>query len=682
LSLCRTVDATFPFPVPSMKHSYLTLAHRAGLEIASKAMWSGDACTWMITVPDRGTGVREAVQTVAGTALYQGAAGIGLFLAELAAVTNDPEMLRPAHGAAVHCYETANSLPPDVLGLYGGRVGALYFLARFAFLHRVERYREWANTLLGMIAHHERDDRHLDVIGGGAGAAGALLRVAHWLDLPTAADSALRMADHLVMKAMKSPDGWWWDFGGVQRHRALTGFAHGASGYAYGLLEAYAFSGNPDHRYAAEQGFAYERSVFDRDVRNWPDFRRLELQEMVATPESTEELRQLIRSGGSFTPYTNHFMSAWCHGAPGIALARLRAVEILGDPLYAAEANFVLPTIVASTVDEIPRNHSLCHGLMGNCETLFEAACVLKEDAWRAKAFDAVNAEIERLERTGGTWKSGVIHNAPDPSLLVGLAGTGHSLLRMAHPGVPSVLLVRGTELPGPVISAVPATSVAVRNSTLDDFFRRTIGVFDRLCPDAPTLRATADGYSDPVIARVYEVAKARIEREGDVNRRALMTDAFLLDRVAYEMAEADDDFTAELRDSLLYQSPDELDWEDSEFMLHPRIRMVTCRYDWDAWLSSGASEPPRVETPTSYITYCDNHRVRCRRIGAFARMVCEALATPFTVDAAAAHLSEHVNVETQAAYTALRNQVQAQIRNMHSGGLVVANAVPLTRVP
>jgi lantibiotic modifying enzyme len=66
-------------------------------------------------------------------------------------------------------------------------------------------------------------------------------------------------------------------------------------------------------------------------------------------------------------------MTAWCHGAPGIALSRLRAYEILKDNAYEAEALVAVETTrhaVESRRLSANANYSLCHGLAGNAEVL------------------------------------------------------------------------------------------------------------------------------------------------------------------------------------------------------------------------------------------------------------------------------------------------------------------------
>jgi lantibiotic modifying enzyme len=79
----------------------------------------------------------------------------------------------------------------------------------------------------------------------------------------------------------------------------LAGLSHGAAGIAWALLALFARTGEERFRTAARGGIAFERSVFSTEAGNWRDLR---------------------------DPEHARFPTAWCHGAPGIGLARLATV--------------------------------------------------------------------------------------------------------------------------------------------------------------------------------------------------------------------------------------------------------------------------------------------------------------------------------------------------------------------
>ena len=62
--------------------------------------------------------------------------------------------------------------------------------------------------------------------------------------------------------------------------------------------------------------FNYERQSFDISQQNWPDFR-----------------------DGVSTTAAKVCGLAWCHGAPGIALSRLKANQAKADAVFVQEMN-------------------------------------------------------------------------------------------------------------------------------------------------------------------------------------------------------------------------------------------------------------------------------------------------------------------------------------------------------
>ena len=198
----------------------------------------------------------------------------------------------------------------------------------------------------------------------------------------------------------------------------MTGISHGNSGIALGLHRAWLSTGDETYRTTAADAIAYERSVFCADAGNWPDFR---------APVSTD--RRAPR------PERQRFMVAWCHGAPGIGLSRVAMIEDGDDPALRMEIDAAIATTLARGFG---KNHSLCHGDLGNIDLLVAQPHrdALREDVAR------VTAMITRTIRDHG-WITGVPFGVESPGLMAGLAGTGYGLLRLFAPSeVPSVLLL------------------------------------------------------------------------------------------------------------------------------------------------------------------------------------------------------------------------------------------------
>jgi lantibiotic modifying enzyme len=205
----------------------------------------------------------------------------------------------------------------------------------------------------------------------------------------------------------------------------LTGFSHGVAGISWALLELAALTGETRFRTAALEGINYERSLFSAESGNWPDL-RLNLQ-----PKSD-------------APQTSPFTVAWCHGAPGIGLARLLCRRHLDDPFLQTEIEVALSTTLTRGFGS---NHSLCHGDLGNLELLLEAAAAFPDLIWTTKAQQIAAGILHSIEQNG--WLCGNPLAVESPGLMTGIAGIGYGLLRCADPlRVPSVLCLASPPSP------------------------------------------------------------------------------------------------------------------------------------------------------------------------------------------------------------------------------------------
>jgi lantibiotic modifying enzyme len=275
------------------------------------------------------------------------------------------------------------------------------------------------------------DLNNADVLAGTAGAVVGLLR----LHEDFVADDellklALSLGHHLIDTAIKTETGWSWG----DLHKAesgafgnLNGYSHGAAGIGTSLFELYASTGESRFREAGESALAYERHWFNPANGNWPDLRDPEL------------------SGGSRADGPS-YMNAWCHGAPGIALARLRSFEILDSEICRAEAE----TAISTTLNNLhgnsemsQTNYSLCHGLGGNCEPLIYGARVLRRPDLLARAEEVALLGIESYETQKVPWPCGGPGAQTSAGLMLGLAGISYYYLRLAVPETPSVLILR-----------------------------------------------------------------------------------------------------------------------------------------------------------------------------------------------------------------------------------------------
>jgi lantibiotic modifying enzyme len=230
------------------------------------------------------------------------------------------------------------------------------------------------------------------------------------------------LGERIVTAASKSDAGWSWgdDSTGFQSKRPLTGLGHGAAGFGWALLELFQVSGERRYLEGGEQAFRYEQSWFRDPPGNWPDFRFFDGE---AEPP----------------PYG----LAWCQGATGIGLTRLRALKICPSEQYRNDVAAALRAVEVSLAEGPPpgeRDFSLCHGVAGMGDFLLEASRVLSDPGAEAKVKQLAMAAAARHRTKPDGWPSGV-QAGSNPSLMLGVAGVGYFLLRLTGPRLQSILL-------------------------------------------------------------------------------------------------------------------------------------------------------------------------------------------------------------------------------------------------
>lgn len=655
---------------------FLDAALRIGRRVAAQAQWDGDACTWQIMSPDRANpGVRRAVAATASGTVYEGTGGIAIFLAEVAAATGDPETRRAALGAIEFSLREAVGLPETSFGFHAGRPGVAYAAVRVGrLLDRPDLFPR-AEELLRPIAGKEAQDMGMDVIAGGGGAIPALLAIAGPVDAELVTGVARRLGDHLVTIASRDREGLSWATMRSSSIRNLNGYAHGAAGIGHGLLELYAATGEGQYRYAAEQAFLYERHFFSAHDTNWPDLRHTELGEYQFEGRM-EELRERMRAGNPLPPQPPRYMSAWCHGAPGIGLSRLRAYQVLGDELYLDEARAAFANVANSLSDELGMNFSLCHGRGGNAETLMEGARILNEPELLRTAHQAALQGIERYENAGIAWPCGTMGAVQDPGLLLGESGIGLYLLRLARPEVPSVLVVSVPDSGATQGGRAGAEGYAeLQARVVDDHFGRTLRLFRGLGVDVaaavpPRPMGPAPRESDAELA--FAALSAVVQGERDADRRALLEDAFQPDRARWELAGEVTDYTTEYLDLLGRMPQDEVAWRDGRVALSPRARVVTTRWDWDAWLETGDESGTPEEDDVFYLAQFAVGRVSLRRLSPFAALILQTVREPAGVDEVIDAVAEAVNSGSGAPERGwLEDRVVEQLGQAYRAGFV-----------
>jgi lantibiotic modifying enzyme len=396
---------------------YLDVAAALAERLAGTAIWHGERCNWIGVVPSglaqtRGRTMLEAL----GPDLYNGTAGVALFLAEAAAALGDARLGAIARGALRHALDHAERIDDD--GQHTGPPGIAYAAARVAIVLECDFALRGAQDVLSAWWQRRGAATAWDVIGGCAGAVSALVALSDLVECPTVLEFAVVAGDELTAAAERSDGGWCWPDPQRSSQHGLCGFSHGAAGIGHALLELWGATGEDRFRDAGLAAFDYERSWFEACGGSWPDLRAIE------------------RRAGRDIPAP--VSPTWCHGAPGIALSRLRAAQLLESEAVRADADAALALTrrhVAELGSRAPDDFSLCHGAAG-------AADVLLYGADRSGLAEQIGElGIERHHRPASSFPCGIPHGET-PGLFIGLAGIGLFYLRLHDRSIPTALVM------------------------------------------------------------------------------------------------------------------------------------------------------------------------------------------------------------------------------------------------
>jgi lantibiotic modifying enzyme len=403
--------------------AFLDAAVAIGRRIMRDAVWHGDRCSWVGAEIDTSRPWRATYRAL-GPTVYDGTAGVGLFLAELAAATGDVAARRTAVGTLRHAVSRARALPPDRRdGFHAGSLGVAWAGARAAARLDDEELLAAARTLWAATPPPSGPGRRPDVIPGTAGTLLAQLALADALDAPNLFEDAIATGEELIASGSVTRHGWCWRIPGPRR--PLCGLSHGAAGIGWALLELFAATGDRRFGSAATGAFAWERSWFDERSGTWPDLRiggqRRGAPRLADSPPA----------------------ATWCHGEAGIALTRLRAAAVLASDVDRRDAELALRAthrrLVAALPSEID-DLTLCHGAAGAADVLLTGAALDpgRRDA-AAVAHRLGYAALERHDQRGDGWPcAGGIRTTPE--LFGGLGGIGWWFLRLHDEAVPSPL--------------------------------------------------------------------------------------------------------------------------------------------------------------------------------------------------------------------------------------------------
>jgi lantibiotic modifying enzyme len=357
-----------------------------------------------------------------GADLYEGSAGIARFLGLAAALSGDAVLKATALGALRHALATAEGWP-----LFTGGMGiGLVALELAGLLDEPDLITLGTRLVEQASLSASEEGLPFDFLVGTAGVVVGLVAARHYDSNGDWVARAFHLGQGLLAAAVpEGPEG----AGGrslswpliPRAAERLCGLAHGASGVAL-AFEALArlTPEAPGWRAAAQQARNYERAHYSQEAGSWAALR-------------------LPGLGMPDLPAGHPHM--WCHGSIGVTAERLGALD--HDLLARADAvgglagarahaeHLLIGPVGPGAGDAL--NGSLCHGLAGLIDLFVDAWRFSGETCWLALAGEVGDLMQNDARRVGG-WRSGVPGGWSAPGLMLGNAGIGWALLRLANP--------------------------------------------------------------------------------------------------------------------------------------------------------------------------------------------------------------------------------------------------------
>jgi lantibiotic modifying enzyme len=425
---------------PSNTDIFFEIAQNIGTRLCQHAFWHDSRCNWVGKSLDELIENGPPTNKALSPEIYEGTSGIAIFLSDLYIQGNNKhdEYRRTAEGAinqALSRLDDLSQIPR--FGLFSGQVGVAYAATIIGKKFDNQELIESALQIVQRLGNDKREDHLLDIISGVAGAIPALLKIHEITNDNKALVLAMDLGEKLISAAVKEPYGWSWDYKGSGLRSAshnLTGFSHGAAGIGYALMELYNITGKKEWLYATESAFQYENHWFSDHNENWPDFRLDDENDNYQQNAAFTILKQEKKEENL------KFAVAWCHGAPGIALSRLRAYQLLKNERYLKDIRAALRTtmqVVKGIGDKDTSiqhsNFSLCHGLAGIGEILLYAGQVLNDETYKSLAIDIGRYGIEKYAKQSLPWPCDA-RIGETLGLMIGISGIGNFYLRLSHP--------------------------------------------------------------------------------------------------------------------------------------------------------------------------------------------------------------------------------------------------------
>lgn len=643
-------------------------AIRIGDELLAKAEAGPDGYSWSTIT----AGPNNNIAWEKGEGIYNGVSGIVLLFIELYRHTKDKRYYEAAVQGMNWTWNHCTNQQTDYYAFFTGRLGVAYTLLKMYELTGDESYIQKSISIARESHIILNSSRPIDDLINGV--SGALLCLLH-IHSASGDEQLLPIIDSFIKfladRAHHGKQGLYWDRGPDQV-TGLCGFSHGASGIGFAFLEAGRYFGNEAFYWIAEQAFQYETAHYDAARGNWPDYRK-----GYYTKETYAEFQNEYAAGNTEYFTRPGDMAAWCHGAPGIGLSRLRAYEVLKDPAYKNHLDQAIKKTEATSVgpNNLNSSFTLCHGAGGNAMLFLEAYRLTKDERMITLSMEVASQAI-RIKKDGGIYLPGLsqARHGEDTSLFMGNAGIAYFYLMTIDPlNTPSILAPAVNKtVTGKIPRAHSWINISkndLKEAILKKVFPRTIDLLKQIMP--PALDEAMSGvnfrqhFADHVKATLLPLLegeeKQQVEEVFTLELEKMKLQERVLSNAWLNMKKLAHLETAR---SIQGLSHDEL--LNKQLALDPATRIKTTRWNW-----SGQEADEDTEEHTLLLR-AEVNGVMEEPIMPFLKTILESFEEKLPVRKGVDRVMESFEFEDAAEKAAVQEVILQQIQQAVLAGILV----------
>ena len=344
----------------------------------------------------------------AGMYLYDGISGIALLLGEYLKYFQDEKAQNIFELAVkrmcVYTRELENGQVKSCnirTGVFDGESSVVYTFLLLYEITGEKKYLDHAEKHFAAIKKYLPQDENYDLLSGNAGAVIAALKLYQIKkECAEPAEEYLTVAVEIEKNLWKHrqimENGCGWKLSCVER--PLAGMAHGNSGFLMVYAALYQITGNREYLKKINALCDYENSLYSEEKENWLDLR---------SPEDEKKV-----------------MNAWCHGAPGILLARLELEKIRENHDTEEDMKRASHSLFCGNEDG---KICICHGLAGRILIMKKYLEQHKNPEFRKIYNQKIRELIFMLEQEDNLNAS----ETRNPAFMNGISGVAYALLKI-----------------------------------------------------------------------------------------------------------------------------------------------------------------------------------------------------------------------------------------------------------